>query len=399
MSHIERTMVGIPFYEMEGQETLDVTLTNLDMCLGRLGVDASIIVQLNGPETQQGNPPHYEVSQSKYNADIEVVQGQRRGLVNAVDDIVHHAEAQMIDKVFITDTDVYRFPESIKAMWEVGDKPVVGARYRPYPVEVVEALYGPLTWQEKLLYEVFDGDQSPQVRQVLRRFDADRTDRVKGSLMLLDVETAKHMHEGQDVITDSVMNRSVSDHDKKIAEGAHFMHMGRVDMTDHVKARLRHFRGAAARNDVAGFIGNEVTAPDEETMDAIAAEIRSSEQKGDFYAMLYLSRCAVRAIVSDTCRGIVENTWEPSMLPAVEPLGMDKVKTYADAHAAVSRFFVDVNWEEVLGYSVKPPAPTQERFRAPLDLTPYLGHDRLGKAIFDTLGVEAPLAKDSATKA
>ena len=308
-----------------------------------------------------------------------------------MDDIVHGAESQGLDRVFITDDDIYRFPGSLKAMWDHHRSvSVVGAHYRPYPAEVVKALHGPLTWQESLLYNVLDGDQSPRVRQVLRNFGIDRADRVKGSLMLLDVETAKHMHEGQDIITDSVMNRKVSSNDKALADGAYFMHMGRVDMTDHIKARLRHFRGAAARNDIAGFMGNEVALPDEVTMDAIAEKLRQTGDKGDYHAMLYLARCAVRTAVSDICHNIVAGNWSPDNLPTLNPISMNKVKKYADAQAAVSRFFIDVEWDEVLDYSIKPPTPTQERFRVPIDLTPHLKDPKLSKAISDSLGIALP---------
>ena len=50
----ERTLIGVPFYEKEGQECLDVTLRNIDQCLSKLAIDASVIVQINGSDTARG---------------------------------------------------------------------------------------------------------------------------------------------------------------------------------------------------------------------------------------------------------------------------------------------------------------------------------------------------------
>jgi hypothetical protein len=166
--------------------------------------------------------------------------------------------------------------------------------------------------------------------------------------------------------------------------------MGRVDMGDHIKARLRHFRGAVARNDLDGFLHKEILLPDEETMNRIAEEIRTTKENGDFYAMLYLTRCAVRDQVNSICFDIVANEWDVAKLGETDPMSMHDVVTFADAKRAISRFFLDVDWDDVCGFAVGPPPTTQERLRSPFDLGPYMADRRLAKYVFDTLGISSP---------
>jgi hypothetical protein len=143
MSNFEKSLVGLPFYEKESQEGLDITLKNIDDRLNELDVDTSVIVQVNGPETAQGQGIDFNIDQSKYNAEIEVVKSDKLGQTRALNDLMAEAAFRGIQRAFMTDADIYRFPGSMKAMWEQADKPVVGARYRPYPVEVVEEVFGP----------------------------------------------------------------------------------------------------------------------------------------------------------------------------------------------------------------------------------------------------------------
>lgn len=131
MTYGEKTLVGVPFYEKEGNDCLDITLQNIDSCLNNLGVDASILVWVNGPETSQGQPPSFNIKQSQYNADITVINSQKLGQTRAIDDIMDDASNRGIGRVFITDADIYRFPDSLKEMWKHPDTSVVGAHYRP----------------------------------------------------------------------------------------------------------------------------------------------------------------------------------------------------------------------------------------------------------------------------
>lgn len=74
----ERTLVGVPFYEGESQECLDATLKNIDQSLNKLAIDASITIQVNGPQTTQGKPPSLEVNKSFYNSDIVIIHSHKK---------------------------------------------------------------------------------------------------------------------------------------------------------------------------------------------------------------------------------------------------------------------------------------------------------------------------------
>lgn len=394
----ERTLVGIPFYEEEGQECLDVTLGNIDQCLAKLAIDASVIVRVNGPKTAAGKQPDLAVSSSSYNAEVELSLGDKLSQARAMDDVTDIASARKIERIFMTDADIFRYTDSLDNMWN-HDAIIVGARYRPYPIEIVEAEFGELTYEERLLYQIFDGDQQPQVRHTLAKHGIDRRDWVKASLMLVDVERSKGMHAGQNQATDSVMNRMISKNDIRIAPDAFFMHMGRVDMTDHIKARIRHFKAADSRGELDSFLHKEIKLPDVTVMNKIADEVRRNYKNGDFHAMLYLTRCAVREKVNEICMQIVQNTWSESSLPEVSPRSLAYVTTYDDAEDAISRFFADINWDEIRGYADSVPSTTQEKLRQPFDMSRHLADYKLAKLAMGSFMVDEPLGLKSESTA
>lgn len=386
----ERTLVGVPFYEQEGQECLDITLRNIDRCLAKLAIDASIIVRVNGPDTASGARPDLTVNHSNYNAEVELQLSDKLSQARAMDDIIDTASDRNIERIFLTDADIFRFTDSLGNMWDY-DATIVGARYRPYPIEIVEAEFGKLTYEERLLYQIFDGDQLPQVRHTLAKHGIDRRDWVKASLMLVDVERSKGMHAGQNQATDSVMNRMIDKRDIQIAPDAFFMHMGRVDMTDHIKARIRHFKAADTRGELDSFLHKEVRLPDVATIDEIANDIRDNYKQGDFYAMLYLTRSAIREKVNEICMQIVQNNWNEANLHMTSPRSLSYVATYEDAKDATSKFFVDVNWDEIKGYADSVPSTTQEKLRQPFDVSRHLADYSLAKLAIGSFMIDDPL--------
>ena len=307
-----------------------------------------------------------------------------------MDDIIDIASSRDIDRIFLTDADIFRFTDSLDALWG-REAIIVGARYRPYPIEIVEAEFGELTYEERLLYQIFDRDQLPQVRHTLAKHGIDRRDWVKASLMLVDVEQSKGMHAGQNQATDSIMNRMISKNDIQIAQDAFFMHTGRADMTDHIKARIRHFKAADSRGELDTFLHKEIRLPDIDTIDRIAEEVRSNYERGDFYAMLYLARCAVREKVNDICMQITQGTWDESSLPHISPRSLADVSSYENAKDAVARFFVDVDWNEIRGYADSVPSTTQERLRRPFDVARHLADYNLAKLAIGSFMNNEPL--------
>jgi len=386
----ERTLVGVPFYEREGQECLNVTLRNIDTCLSKLAVDASVIVHVNGPNTAKGLDSGLRANISQLNSEVEIVHGDKISQARAMDDILQEAARRNIGRIFLTDADVYRFTDSMQNMWRHTDKTIVGARYRPYPIEIVEAEFGALTYDERLLYQIFDGDQTPQARHTLNGYGIDRIDWVKASLMLVDVNKSIGMHGTQNQATDSIMNRRVTAEDIKIAQDAFFMHMGRTDMTDHIKARLRHFRAAASLGELETFLHKEIRLPPIEMIDEIANNIRQSYIKGDFYAMLYLCRSAVRQQVNEICKSIAQGTWNKKDMTDTTAFSLMDVRNYRDAQEAIQRFFKDIDWDDIEGFAVGAPPITQEKLRQPFDLAPHLMDYRLARAAIATFATNEP---------
>ena len=92
----ERTLVGLPFYEKEGQECLDVTLHNIDQCLSKLAIDASVIVQVNGPDTAAGVDSGLQADNSQLNAEVEIVHSEKLSQARAMDDIINEAAQRKI---------------------------------------------------------------------------------------------------------------------------------------------------------------------------------------------------------------------------------------------------------------------------------------------------------------
>jgi len=386
----ERTLVGVPFYEKEGQECLDVTLNNIDQCLSKLAIDASVIVQVNGPDTATGVDSGLRASNSQLNSEVEIVYSKKMSQARAMDDIINEAARRNVGRIFLTDADVYRFTDSMQNMWKHDDKLIVGARYRPYPIEIVEAELGALTYDEQLLYQIFDGDQTPQVRHTLNNYGIDRKEWVKASLMLVDVNKSVGMHDAQNQATDSIMNRRVAAERIEISQDAFFMHMGRTDMADHIKARLRHFRAASSLGELETFLHKEIQLPSIGTMNEIAKEIRHSYIKGDFYAMLYLCRCAIRQQVNEICTSITQGAWDKKDMVDMTTLNLMDVRNYQDAQEAVQRFFKDIDWGDIKDFAVGAPPTTQEKLRRPFDLAPHLMDYGLARAAIATFMTYEP---------
>lgn len=96
----KRTIVGVPFYDGEGSDVLDACLKNIDRCLNNLGIDAKIVVGINGPRVSRDQTPlSYEINRSKFNAEIKFIKTPP-GLVNAEKTIGRHAEEEGYEPSF-----------------------------------------------------------------------------------------------------------------------------------------------------------------------------------------------------------------------------------------------------------------------------------------------------------
>lgn len=387
MQHAE-AIVGVPFFEAEAEGSLAAALSNIDTCLNNVNIDASIVVVVNGPETAQGNAPRLTVEHSRYNSEIRLLRGERLGQANAINDIAAYAGNLGLSRVFITDADISRFPHSMQRMLESADKPLVGAQYAAYPLEIVSDVMPNLSSNEKLLYQVFEGDKSFSARRAQEAHNIIRPQRVKGSLMLLDVGIASELHDGPEVApaSDSVINRLTGADQTMIAEDAYFMHWGRVDLTDHIKARLRHYRAAVFNNNLQEFLQYQVSVPLEK-VDIIASDIRMDPQGGMLDASLYLLRNALRRHVETVCMDIATGR-EPNPFKVEEQVNPFNIMTFDEAILAVRSLMSTVRWKELRQYTWKDTAITQTELpRVALDLSPYITKSYYRDAILKSLGI------------
>jgi len=134
MSNIEqnRTIVGIPFYDGEGHEVLEACLSNVDDGLNHLGIEAEIVIGINGPRVSMGNDPiSYRINKSQYNAPIKFIKTPP-GQVPALNELIKYARQKDCGKMFMTDADISRLPHALSHMWhERGDYSLVGVNIQP----------------------------------------------------------------------------------------------------------------------------------------------------------------------------------------------------------------------------------------------------------------------------
>lgn len=388
----KRTMVGIPFYDGEGLNVLDACLTNIDRCLNNLNVDTKIVVGINGPRVSSGQLPlSYKINRSKFNADIKFIKTPP-GLVNAEKTIGCLAEEEGYERIFLTDADISRFPQALHNLWEKGDRLVVGANYAAYPLEILIGSGINLTPQEITFMRIFEADKHPLAREFTKYYRP--TKRLKGSLLLVDTQIIRTMFGCQSITSDSAINRLLSELDRQIVSNAAFMHFARVDITDHIQARLRHFRAAKATNDLDIFT-RESLIYEPKVADEIAKNIIKKHPEALRVTSDFLLQCALRYKVAEICYSIVsgkkyKHRFANSSLDEVNIT--DEVHCFNEAVKRIIHFLDLVDWES-LNYPITEGSGTTQnnQTRSPINLEPFLNSASDRKIIFSHLGLDEDL--------
>lgn len=384
----QRTMVGVPFYDGEGQEVLEACLSNLDRCLNGLGVDAEVVIAINGPRVNRGlDPLSYGVDRSKYNADISFVR-TRPGIVRATEAIGNYAATRGYSRAFITDADVSRLPLSLRNMWENGDRPVVGATYSAYPLEVLTGSGTDLSDDEIALMGIFEADKHPLAREFTDRHRPPL--RLKGSLLLVDPRVISPMYSGQNITTDSVMNGAVPPSDRQVVPDAAFMHFARVDVTDHVQGRLRHYRAAHATGRLSAFARTQlIYRPN--IADEIARSIAMKHPGAMGVASNFLLQCALRHAVGDIgVRVAARKKYTPPTSVSSDRIDLTvPVRTFSEARGKIDSYLGLVNWNALDEPVTSGSGTTNQQMRVPIDLDPYLESQEDRALILAYLGLPA----------
>lgn len=381
----ERTIVGIPFYDGEGAGVLDACLKNLDSCLNRLDIDAQIVIGINGPRVCHGLPPLSDViDPSKYNADVLFIKTPP-GIVAAEKTICRTAKEQGYERIFLTDADISRLPNSIRHMWQRGDKRIVGANYAAYPPEILEAAGENISPDELALMKIFEADKHPLAREFTLPHRPEK--RLKGSLLLVSPDTGLTMFGGQGITSDSRMNDLVSREDKQVVCEAAFMHRARVSLTDHIKARLRHFRAAASEGELDSFTKRSLIYS-QRVADEIAGKILEKNPQATDEVSNFLLQCSLRHHVAIVCRKLASGkTIEPKDYSVNYQVDNSPVTTFSEATKRIVALLSAVDWECLDCPTANGKGVTQEDKRLSLDLEPYLASEQHRRIILSHLGL------------
>ncbi|MBN1168459.1 hypothetical protein JXA63_01060 [Candidatus Woesebacteria bacterium] len=384
-----RTMVGIPFYDAEGEEVLEACLSDVDRALNNLGVDAQIVVGINGPMTCRGYEPlSQSINRSKYNASVRFIK-TLPGQVAALNQLACHGVDMQCERIFLTDADISRLPDSLGAMWTEGSKPLVGARYSAYPIELMMDAGIEISDEEAGLIEIFEADKHPSVRRYVS--DLRPKNRVKGSLMLVDINYAQSMHGDQKVTPDSRMNFNIGQTDRQIVDRAGFMHYPRTSLTDHIQARVRHFRAASAEGRLDIQYRKELF-PSPCQVESIAEQIIFDDPTALKEVSNLLLRSALRQEVAGICRDIADDSfteWWGQRFSNEETDLNTLVHSFQEAQCRICRLLRNVNWHDLDSAASNGHGTTQSsKSRIPINLEPYMKNINYRRMIFSYLGVE-----------
>lgn len=384
----KRTVVGVPFYDGEGLEVLEACLQNIDDCLGKLNIDAKIVVGINGLKASQKDPLSYKINKSKYNADIKFIKTPP-GIVNAEKTIGRRAAEEGYERIFLTDADISRLPMSLVNLWKEGDKPVVGANYATYPIEIVLGSGIEFSPQETAFMRIFEADKHLLAREFTFKHRPIR--RIKGSLLLVDTKIIRTMFGYQGITSDSQMNQLIPESDRQLVLNSAFLHFARVDITDHIQARLRHFRAAEAVNDLEVFSRKSlIYEPD--VADEIAKHIVQKYPTATTVASDFLLQCALRHRITDICKTIASGKKYTPKLVKASFEGIDlvtDVHNFNEASKRLESIMGLVDWESLNFPVTKGNGTTQNSHsRVPIDLKPFLESDEHRQIIFDQLGLD-----------
>ena len=384
---LERTIVGVPFYDGEGPAVLRACLKNIDGCLSKLNMDAQIVVGINGPQVSMGKDPlSYMIDRSEYNADVIFIKTPP-GLVNAEKTIGRYALNRGYKRVFLTDADVSRLPRALFNLWEKGNKPLVGANYSTYPIEILTGAGMDLSQQEITFMRIFEADKHPLAREFT--FPHRPEKRLKGSLLLVDTKLINMMFGVQSITSDSCMNQLVPNSDRQLVPDAAFMHFARVDITDHIQARLRHFKAAASLGNLETFSRKSlIYSPS--MANEIAQKILAKNPEAVEVASDFLLQCALRHQVARICKAIASRKACEFRFPAVPftTISTAPVASFREANQRITQYLGQVNWESLNSPVTDGKGITNSsQSRTPIELEPFLNSSKDRQVILDHLGL------------
>src|SRR5258706_3790939 len=199
----------------------------------------------------------------------------------------------------------------------------------------------------------------------------------------------------QGITSDSRMNNVLADSDRQLVPSAAFMHFARIDVTDHIQARLRHFRAAKAENDLDRFT-KKSRMYEPAIADEIAKKITQKYPQATRAASDFLLQCALRHQVSEICNTIASGKkYEPKTPDTtIDKIDINtNVNSFKEASERIVVYLSTVDWDSLNSGVTSGKGTTQNNQpRIPIDLEPFLKSNPHRQIIFDHLGIDEGVA-------
>jgi len=209
-------------------------------------------------------------------------------------------------------------------------------------------------------------------------------------LLLVDTSIIRTMFGYQGITSDSRMNRLVSEEDRQVVLNSAFLHFARIDITDHIQARLRHFRAAKSVNDLDVFTRKSFMY-EYNAVNEIAKCILQKNQNATEVVSDFLLQCALRYKVAEICRTIVSGEKYTPKFTGTSFDEIDLVKEVRDFNEAARRIESLMGLVDLAGLNApvtRGSGTTQNgQSRVPIDLKPFLASEKHRQVILDSLGL------------
>ncbi len=389
MKNPESILVGIPLYDGEKPETLHACLENIDKGLNRIDRNVNIqgiVVGINGPRTSMSRTPLCgTVVSSRYNADVRVIHTPP-GIVRATKTIAQFALNRGIGRICLTDADIWRFPLALRNLYDAACKPVAGANYSAYPPELLIEAGVPVTEQELRLARIFEADKSPLARPFTTGYRP--ANRLRGSLLLVEAARVLSMYGCQSITSDSQMNMNVPSEERQLVPYAAYLHPPRFDLTDHIQARLRHWRAAYAAGCLDEFRARSNIYRN--NAESIAQQILTQQDGGAPQAASdFLLQCALRNEVSRICASTVLGKPYRTQRASNSGLFSGNVTSLVEADNVIRGLVSDQTvWDRLKDPVTKGSGTTQDSpVREPVDFGKFMQSTAHRNIIYGRLGL------------
>jgi len=238
---------------------------------------------------------------------------------------------------------------------------------------------------------MLEGDKHPLIKKYTAQIGMGvKTDRIKGSLILVDIALATEMHGFQKITTDSRFNSNVPSDQKTTLDTTGFLHYPRIDIADHIRARLRHYRAAFVENEFCRQHAQEL--PDIDSVKNIAERILTEYPGAITVVSNFLKRSALRVRVAQICKAVILKKEMQHLFKSCgdSPDIGKVVTTFEHAVDLIDAYLSgNVDWDNLLIPVTEGKGTTQtNQPRIPIDLKKCFQNQQSKELVFQSLGIK-----------